>query len=192
MALEFELKYRATPGLLEQIAAAYPGEYRVIPMTTRYYDTPAGALSARRWTLRCRREGEEQVCTLKTPAGLGRGEWEIPSDDIHRALPALAQAAELPELLELANQGLVWVCGAEFTRRALDLTLDGCTAELALDAGVLRNGAKEYPLAEVELELKAGEPGRLAAFGAGFSRRFGLEPEEKSKFARAKMLGMEE
>ena len=42
MAVEYELKYRATPEILEQIQADFPGEYTVTEMTTTYYDTPGG------------------------------------------------------------------------------------------------------------------------------------------------------
>lgn len=192
MGLEFELKYRADAAALERIRAAFPGEYDVIPMTTSYFDTPAGELSRRHWTLRCRQEGARHVCTLKTPAGaLGRGEWECECANIADAIPVLAKLADLPELVTLTGEGLILSCGARFTRQALMVTIGNSTAELALDSGVLINGATELPFCEAEIELKTGSAEEVVAFGRALAFRFGLETEPKSKFARARALGQE-
>ena len=194
MGQELELKYRATPEALAAIRNAFPGDYTEIRMETTYYDAPDGSLSARRWTLRCRRENDTYVCTLKTPTadpGI-RGEWELACDDIEKAIPLLAEASGLAELLTLTTGGIVPTCGARFTRLALPVALEDGTAELALDAGILINGAKELPFAEMELELKSGDPEALTATAQAIAHRFGLEYERKSKFARARMLGMEE
>ena len=64
MAKEFELKYAASPAQLEQIHAAVPEQYKTISMETTYYDTPDGALSARKWTLR--RRLENALCKVKS------------------------------------------------------------------------------------------------------------------------------
>lgn len=193
MGLEFELKYQADEAALERIAAAFPGEYETIPMTTSYYDTPDRALSERHWTLRCRQEGTRQVCTLKTPTdGLGRGEWETECDNIDIAIPILAALSEKPELLTLTAKGVVQTCGARFTRRALRIRIGESKAELALDSGVLVNGTKTLPFAEAEIELKEGTVEELTAFGRLFSGKFGLQPQPKSKYARARALGKED
>ena len=194
MGQELELKYRATPEALAAIRSAFPGDYTEIRMETTYYDAPDGSLSARRWTLRCRRENDAYVCTLKTPTadpGI-RGEWELACGDIEKAIPLLAEASGLGELLTLTAGGIVPTCGARFTRFALPVALESGTAELALDQGVLLNGSKELPFAEMELELKSGDPEALTATAQVIAHRFGLKYEKKSKFARARMLGMEE
>ena len=36
MAVEYELKYRATPEILERVQADFPGNYTVTEMTTTY------------------------------------------------------------------------------------------------------------------------------------------------------------
>lgn len=192
MGLEFELKFRAEAADLERIRAAWPGEYIRIPMSTTYYDTPGGDLSARHWTLRHRQEGENHVCTLKTPAdGPGRGEWEWLCGDIHEAIPHLAELSGHTELLELTQKGLCAACGAGFTRLARMIDLGGTTVELALDQGELLNGQRVLPFAEVEVELKKGSQEDTLTFGSRLAQEFGLEPEPRSKFARAKMLGEE-
>ena len=191
---ELERKYRATPEDLCAIRAAFPGDYTEIHMETTYYDTPDGALSARRWTLRCRRENDTYVCTLKTPtADPGvRGEWEMECDDILAAIPNLAKEADLPELVRLTADGVVPTCGARFIRLAVPVTMRSGMAELALDQGVLINGPKELPFAEVELELKSGDPEELQELAGTIAGKFRLKTEKKSKFARARSLGQEE
>ena len=69
MAVEFELKYGATPEILEQLQMRYAGEEKTYRMRTTYYDTPTEQFSARHCTLRCRLENEVSVCTLKMPTG---------------------------------------------------------------------------------------------------------------------------
>ena len=67
MAVEFELKFRAMPEQLDKVQQALTGHQQVIEMETTYYDTPGGALSKRKYTLRRRMENGVSVCTLKTP-----------------------------------------------------------------------------------------------------------------------------
>jgi len=192
MGREFELKYAAEPAAQEAIAEKF-GDFETIVMETTYYDTPDGDLSARHITLRRRTENGRSVCTLKTPAdGLGRGEWEMDCPRITDALPSLARLSGCLELLELASRGLIAVCGAKFTRQALDLEFEEFSAELALDLGCLHSGSREIPLCEVELELKSGSREALEAFASRFAKVYHLEAEPKSKFARASALRQEE
>lgn len=186
MAVEFELKYRATEPLLALLRRDLPGEEQLLQMHTTYYDTPSGALSARRWTLRCRLENDVRICTLKTPTdGIGRREWETECDDIQKALRILCKLGAPEEALLLSREGLVPICGARFTRVAKTLTLGDCVLELALDEGVLTGGGQEIPLCEVELELKQGEPAACVAYAKMLQQVYSLVPEEKSKFRRA-------
>ena len=192
MASEFEMKYRADAALQERLMADFPGLWQEIAMTTTYYDTPAGELSQNHWTLRHRREGDKDICTLKTPApGGARGEWECFCGEITEALLPLTRQSGCLELLELASHGLIALCGAKFTRRALELKMEDFTAELALDAGVLHSGSREILLCEVEVELKSGSQTAMETFCAEFAEKYGLQIEPKSKFARAKALSRE-
>ena len=185
MGREFELKYAATPAVLEALAAKY-GSGRKISMETTYFDTTSHALSARHMTLRLRRENEETVCTLKTPLPDGsRGEWECHAADIQQGICVLLEHGAPRLLAELTAPGVTAVCGARFTRLAAEIpTADG-TAELALDQGVLLGGSKEIPLCEVELELKAGSEEALATAAQNIAQAYGLQPEPRSKFSRA-------
>lgn len=190
MAVEYELKYRATPEILEQIQADFPGEYTVTEMTTTYYDTPGGDLAKLFWTLRHRREGDMHICTLKTPAGIdGRSEYEWNCEDIHEAIPHLCRQAGSNALAQLAERGLVETCGARFTRTARMFTAGSTATELALDRGVLVSGEKEEAFAELEVELKVGFREEADIIGLLLSQAYGLQVENKSKFLRSKELG---
>ena len=189
MAVEYELKYRATAEVLERIQADFPGNYTVTEMTTTYYDTPGGDLAKLFWTLRHRREGDKHICTLKTPAGIdGRSEYEWSCESIHEAIPHLCRLSGSNALAQLVERGLVETCGARFTRTARAFTAGCTTTEMALDQGVLVNGEKEEPFAELEVELKRGFREEADIIGLLLSQAYGLEVENKSKFQRSKEL----
>lgn len=184
MGIEFELKFRATRQALEDIRKHVPGEERLLSMETTYYDTPESTLSAKYYTLRRRLENDASVCTLKTPAkGDGRNEFEVECDSITDAIPALCKLSgeQLPETV-------MPVCGAQFTRITKTVTLENCTVELALDQGILTGGGKELPFCEAEVELKSGTADAACAYAAQLAVAFGLVPEKKSKFRRAREL----
>ena len=189
MNVEFELKYRATPQTLSALRQHFSGEEQILSMETVYYDTPDGDFAARKLTLRRRMENGQPVCTLKTPAaGLARGEYELVCEGIEDAVLELCKLAGLPALAQAAEKGLIPICGARFTRVAKLLTLPQCSAELALDTGVLTGGGREVPLCEAELELKSGSQEALCAYADTLAAAFSLIPETKSKFRRALAL----
>lgn len=192
MGREFELKYAATDEVQVAIRQCY-GPWRQIRMETTYYDTPHGALSNRRITLRLRKENEKPVCTIKTPLPDGsRGEWECAATNIEDGIRRLTTLGA-PEIIgQLANTGLVPRCGACFTRFAAEVATTDGTAELALDSGILLGGNRQMPLCEVEVELKSGSDAAAMALAADLAARFGLTEEPKSKFRRALALAQGE
>lgn len=186
MGTETEWKFSADSGVFQRVQAAYPGAYRAIAMETVYYDTPAGALSQAGITLRRRRENGVGICTVKTRAqGLRRGEWECRAETIQAGFPELRRISSLEELANLPPESLIPICGARFTRRALEISLSGGTVELALDQGVLCGGGRELPFAEIEVEGKTGAESVWAAFVRRFSADFSLKGQPLSKFRRA-------
>ena len=187
MGREFELKYAAKEEDLRLLQDRYPF-LAPISMETVYYDNPQGDFGARRWTLRRRLENGLGVCTLKTPAGSARNEWELAWDDIPSAIPALIAQGAPEELRQLAAAGLFPRCGARFTRLAGQLEVPGARVELALDRGVLTGGGQELPFAEVEIELKAGSEDAAAEFAHALAGELGLKEEPRSKVARAMAL----
>lgn len=189
MGSEYELKYRADPESLSSIFTTFPARWQTIAMETTYYDTPSHSLSLRRWTLRRRMENNVSVCTLKTPGtGMERGEWEVKCDSIESAISELCKLGAPQALTDLCNEGLVISCGAKFTRRAASFALRDAVMEFALDQGVLLGGGKEIPLCELEVEHKDGNRKSMETFAAELAGIYNLQPEEKSKFARALAL----
>lgn len=189
MAIEFELKYGATPAVIEAIDRTVHGKTRHFVMETTYYDGINGELTAKKYTLRRRMENEISVCTLKIPAGDNRrGEWEVACDHIQNAIPMLCQKGAPAELMALTARGIKEVCGAKFTRIAKTLEYRDAVLELAMDQGILTGGGKEIPLCEVEVELKSGTQDAAEEYAKILAVKFGLVPESRSKFRRALAL----
>lgn len=185
MGIEFELKFAATADVLDKVRQGLEGPWQEYTMRTTYYDTPQGALAARKWTLRRRLENGVSVCTLKTPAGNARREYEVLCDSVEEAIPELCKLDAPAELAELTANGVAAVCGAAFTRLAATVALQSGTVEVALDKGELFGGEKREPLCELEVELKSGDPSAALEFAGELALRHGLKPEHRSKFKRA-------
>ena len=189
MGLEYELKYIADEDTLSSIAGVLPPASGEKEMRTTYYDTPAGSLSARHYTLRLRKENGKSVCAVKTPAEeAGRGEWEVECDSIEAAITELCKLGAPADLADLTAGGVAPLCGAAFHRTTWDLFIGDAYIELALDKGVLLGGGREEPFCEVEVELKEGDKEIVDAFGAALANACGLKKQPKSKFRRAKEL----
>ena len=213
VAKEYEFKFRASHDAMTSLCVSSFPRYREVQMETTYYDTPSGALSGRRYTLRKRKENDKYICTLKTPApeakeawnaevtaftsikgainaltGSVRNEWEVECDRIESAIPLLIEQGAPMELAGLAAEGLTPICGAKFTRLIEDIHLAEADLEMAMDFGYLIGGNKSEPFYEVELELKSGDKIAAARFANHLAQNFWLERETESKFARALKL----
>ena len=186
MGVEFELKYRASEKIQKTVIERSQGPWLMITMETTYYDTPDGALEKLHYTLRRRLENGVSVCTVKTPMpGIGRGEWEIQCNSITEAIPELCKLGAPDNLLTLTAQGVQPVCGARFTRRAVQMRCGSSDVELALDSGELFAGDKTQPLCEIEVELKNGSRDDAVLFANLLASQYDLVQEKKSKFRRA-------
>lgn len=185
MATEYEWKFKTDFATLVRINACFPEKSREFQMETVYYDTADQALSSRHYTLRRRLENERSVCTLKTPAGEARNEWETENVFIENAIEDLIAQGAPAELRQFAKDGLFPICGAKFTRLAKILRLENAEVELALDHGYLFAGDRKEPLCEVELELKSGDKLACKQYAEQLAAEFMLEEEPRSKFARA-------
>ncbi|MBP3313162.1 MAG: CYTH domain-containing protein [Oscillospiraceae bacterium] len=184
--MEFEIKLVAPDvNVLDSIAFAFPqGTEKA--MSARYFDTASGALSARKWTLRLRQEGEKKVLTFKTKGeGYARGEWEYETDTTDGCGKILLSLGAPQELESLLQAPLHEVCGAEFTRRATLVQYGESTLELSCDSGRLYKGEKSQIICEAEVELKEGREEDAVAFAKELATRFALKEESKSKFVRA-------
>ena len=188
MAIEIELKFAAEVSAFENLLARFD-DWTTYEMKTTYYDTADAKLGTLRWTLRRRFENGVSVCTIKTPhKGGGRNEFELECENIMDAIPQLVAMGAPKELQEYTANGVEEVCAARFTRKARNITLDGATAELALDRGELLGGGNALPIFEVEVELKDGDLNPVAAYAEQLAKEFGLRPEHKCKYTRALTL----
>ena len=189
MAVEFEIKFRATPEQQDALRAALTGDAQEYTMQTTYYDTPDGDLSALKYTLRRRLENDISVCTLKTPTtGLGRNEYELECATIEEAIPQLCALSGLPALPALLAKGVIPSCGAAFQRTAITITRQDCVLEIALDRGKLTGGGREKDLCEIEVELKSGTREGANNYAKMLSLAYGLTQEKRSKVQRARAL----
>ena len=198
MATELEIKY-AVDGLQRMdrifcdplVCDRLTERYRYYQMETTYFDTEAGSLSQRRWTLRLRKENDRSIVAVKTPGqGYARGEWELESDDLETAIPALVEAGAPEELGAIfADEPPLPVCGAKFVRIAAILQLSEETkCELCGDMGDLTGAGQQKALCELELELKEGSTEEMLAFARQLADAYGLPEEHESKYARALAL----
>ena len=189
MAIEYEVKFAATPEQLSLLHREYGQYAQTLQMETVYYDTPEGGLSSLHYTLRRREENGRSICTLKVPAPEGgRLELETECSDIMKAIDTLCQLGAPENFSALVSKGLIPVCGARFTRQAIDISLPNARVELALDSGVLLGGSASVSLCEAEVEFKEGSLEEANCFAQELAQRYDLSLEPRSKFQRALAL----
>lgn len=170
---EIELKLAVVSGRPSDVARMLPSaDFERVQLDDEYFDTPDTELRRRGLLLRVRREADRWLQTLKSSGRLpelvpNRGEWEVelarggarPRPDLERF-----DTAPLRELLrgglDPARLGAVFRSRVE--RRRGVLTHGASRIEVALDDGEIQarvDGEKRrIAVAEVELELKDGEP----------------------------------
>ena len=188
MGVEYELKFSTDAETLQAVRQALGGRWMRYEMRTTYYDTPDGALSDRKWTLRRRLENGQSVCTLKTPADMGRQEFEVNCQTIEQGIEELCKLGAPQVLAQLTVAGVKPVCGAAFTRYAQRVELPDGAVEVALDEGELFGAEKRQELCELEVELKQGMPAVAQSYALVLAEKFSLIPERRSKFKRALAL----
>ena len=163
-----------------------------------YFDTVDQWLSEHRMALRVRRVGRKRIQTLKAPAAGPAGvqnfqehEAEIASDR-----PQLSAVAD-PKLVRKLEQQKVWrrlrpVFETRFQRSDVTIERDGARIELAIDHGTIQAQGRRRPIAEIELELKAGEAGVLfdlaEQLALGLAEEFPVRLGAETKAARGYAL----
>lgn len=166
-----------------------------------YFDTPERDLAQAGFALRLRREGEVWVQTLKgaAPDGMTRLEHNVelgtdePALDVTRHADHPAGQA-LQALLETLPAGaLQALFRTDITRLKRLLRTRHGQVELALDHGALLAGegdaARRAPVAELEIELKSGQPRAVLEVARQWAvERFGLTLELRTKALRGDLL----
>lgn len=188
MGIEPELKFRAAKNSLERLAGTrIPGtplEQRVDQyLNSTYFDTRKQELRRRGIALRVRKAGDEYTQTVKTSmaGSFARGEWESKVD---QGEPDVHQLSSTP-LRHLATRKLSRKLRPVFQTSVHRVTRrihsGKSEIELAVDRGNLSAGGAPLPIAEFELELKAGRPVDLFRTARSLARNMDAELDLRSK-----------
>ena len=156
---EVEIKLRLDPkdaeifASLESLGGRNPETRR---LRTIYFDDERRRLAAHGFELRVRSDGAAHVQTIKSGRGLERGEWETP---VSGDLPNWSAARRTPAHKVLGKRDdLMSIFVVEVERRSWRVEEDGALAEVSVDCGEITSGERRQPIAEAEIELKAGSP----------------------------------
>lgn len=166
MTIEVELKLAVAPSAAARLARGGlfgPGDHTHRHAAT-YYDTPSQALRAAGISIRVRREDHALVQTIKTGNGVlaglfRRGEW---STRLEHEEPVPDHRTDVPTILERTGEELLPQFTVTLQRDVHERTLaDGSLVEVAIDAGKAEAADRAERFAEVEFELRKGDPAAL-------------------------------
>ena len=172
------------------------GEVQRQQLGNIYYDTPDQALSRSGYALRIRQIDDRYIQTIKTDGrsegGLHqRQEWEWPMPS---AQPDLSLFAEAPIWAQWQQAGvaerLLPVFRTDFQRELALVELGDTQIEVAWDIGAIRVKQRSEPIAELELELKAGEVEGVLALGERLAAELPVAPFTENKAARGYALAL--
>lgn len=203
---EIELKFKLAEGtdvqdFLEDALLSdwmVPGTDEQVEMEAVYYDTPQRLLQKNHVAFRVRKENGDYVATLKwnslSENGLSiRNECNIEVSSANPDLSVFRSDIDESDLLPLLNHTeLEPTITTRYLRRKVALDYEGSVLELAVDAGGIYAAGRKASISELEVELISGKTETLVRFGNFMMQRFGLVPEQKSKFRRGLDLLQEE
>ena len=161
-----------------------------IHLGNTYFDTEDMRLNQARVALRIRKKNGQFFQTLKTKGesvnGLTRrGEWEWPLTSAtldHEGLKDIWPEA----LQDVSSKAVVPLFSTDFDRTLWNIEWSQPFAriEAALDQGVVKAGASQSPICELELELIEGDETALMLIADELSQTLNLVPSDKSKAER--------
>jgi inorganic triphosphatase YgiF len=206
MAREIELKFSGPVSALERLRRSAwlkslaSGRAKTSALKTTYFDTAAQDLAARGVSLRIRKSGARHVQTVKSMNGKTAPKWDRAEQDA--SVDGLRPNPDVIENLYMRRTLADWldkgelnpVFETEFKRTAIPLQLDGgVQVEAAFDFGAIRalgsRAGVSQNLAELELELKSGDPMALFALARQVAReaplRFALDTKADRGYALA-------
>lgn len=196
--MEIELKYRIpTPEVAEDIwkdrmffHMEEENSREELCFDAKYFDTEDWSLSKNDMAYRVRREGERWVAALKwkghTEGALHmREELNVPVKD-GTPDPAVFHESEVGARLEKVVNGRPVICmlQTKYHRRRFRIDTGEGLYELSLDDGWIITPYGEERILEVELELFSGDAEELMTLGGKLCEEYGLQKEERSKYAR--------
>lgn len=194
---EFELKFQVPPERLAAVEAALRrGPVRRQRLRARYFDSEGEALARAGLTLRLRQEGRAWVQTAK---GQGRGAFER----LEHNVAVAAAGAQAPDLRRHAGQEIGARLGAALRGDSLQTRFEtdvmrltrvieagGTAVEVALDQGRIRAQGRTLAVAELEFELKQGNPAALVELAQRWSEKHGLWLDPLSKAGAGHRLAL--
>jgi inorganic triphosphatase YgiF len=168
-----------------------------------YFDTPELQVRAHNALLRTRQNGAGSAPTatlaLANSDGRCRREWtariSTGAPDLAVLRGKLKKRSKCGALVRDAGvaKALAPVFGVYVQHTVWALRLaDGDELELALDEGFVECGAQRFPVSEVDIALKAGEPARLFDFALGLQQDIALRIASSSTAERGYRLAREE
>lgn len=193
MAEEIELKLTLAPASLQRLSA-HP-VFQRLPIVSRtesklhsvYFDTPDRTLHQAGISARIRKDGDEAIQTIKAsrePGGIltQRDEWEHPVSG-QKFDFALAEDTALEPLVADAGQRAAFkpVFTIDVNRETVTMTHNESVIEVALDDGRVKAGRKVRRFAEVELELKSGQPADVFALARDLAAIVNVRPSSRTK-----------
>ena len=164
-----------------------------------YYDTPGRVLKENNVALRVRCEGAICFATLKwggskVVQGLHEHqEVNIPIDTdsclIAPSVDIFEESIDGRKMSDLVgDEALEMIFVTRITRRRAKLHYHSSIVELAIDQGTVAAGELEAPISEMEIELYSGELSDVLMLTQEIAGKYSLEPENRSKYARAVAL----
>ena len=170
-----------------------------VEMEAAYFDTKDRILRDNNIALRVRREGDISFATLKwggskTVHGLyEHQEVNVPVDTGENIVPPppglFEESIDGRKMSDLiGRKKLRELFRTIVTRRRTKIRYGSSVVELAIDRGRIVAGEKIELISEIEIELYSGDLSDVLALTSEISGQYGLEPENRSKYARALAL----
>lgn len=196
--MEIELKYNIPGENIEkaiwenELFAQYEEEdsREEVMLDNRYFDTEDYDLAGNEIAYRVRTEGDRLVASLKwkghSEDGLHvREEINVPVTSCEPDPEVFEESRVGSEFMELVR-GRKLECFLEMKvcRKRFRIDVDGAIFEVSIDRGEMVTHGERAPIHEVEIELFSGDTESLVKVGAQLQEKYGLEPEDKSKYAR--------
>lgn len=157
-----------------------------------YFDTEDRRLSREGITVRTRKEGEAYVATVKWNGGSENGlhqreEINIPMvDDSKFHCPDLEIfcQSEMCETLKqvIGHRELLKRVEVKVLRKQIRIDTGKSICEMSYDKGEVINQDQKGIISEMEVELYSGSREDMESFVEKLAEKYGLEPENRSKF----------
>lgn len=205
--MEIELKYKINdPSDIDRIwndeellKICDLNSREALEMHAVYFDTEDHILESNRIILRLRQEGNRYLATVKGGGSIENGlhrrmEYNV---DLTRSMyekgpdPTVFKDTEIgKDLVEMVRSKVMKPQMAmHFTRKKMMVKEDHFICEAAIDLGEIVCCGRKEAICELELELLEGDLSELNKIGGYLSKKYGLTPENTSKYARGLKLG---